>query len=54
MYNSINLSDDLNNYPGIQYTHRDRDIFGCFADALPDRWGRTLLQLRSGTHWQEN
>jgi serine/threonine-protein kinase HipA len=40
------LSDDLNNYPGQQYTQPDKDIFGCFSDALPDRWGRTLL-LRS-------
>ena len=40
------LSDDLNNYPGPQYTRPERDIFGCFADALPDRWGRTLLMRR--------
>ena len=37
------LSEDLNNYPGQQYTQADKDIFGCFSDALPDRWGRTLL-----------
>ena len=36
------LSDDLNNYPGQQHTQPGRDIFGCFSDALPDRWGRTL------------
>lgn len=40
------LSDDLNNYPGPQYTQPGKDIFGCFADALPDRWGRTLLLRR--------
>ena len=40
------LSDDLNNYPGQQYTQPDKDIFGCFSDALPDRWGRTLLLRR--------
>lgn len=45
-YASLFLSDDLNNYPGQQYTKPDRDIFGCFADALPDRWGRTLLNRR--------
>ena len=33
------LSDDLNNYPGQQYTQPGKDIFGCFSDALPDRWG---------------
>ncbi len=45
-YASLFLSEDLNNYPGLQYTKPDRDIFGCFADALPDRWGRTLLNRR--------
>lgn len=40
------LSDDLNNYPGMQYTQPGKDIFGCFSDALPDRWGRTLLLRR--------
>ena len=40
------LSDDLNNYPGQQCTQPDKDIFGCFSDALPDRWGRTLLLRR--------
>lgn len=40
------LSEDLNNYLGWQYTQPGRDIFGCFADALPDRWGRTLLNRR--------
>jgi serine/threonine-protein kinase HipA len=40
------LSDDLNNYPGLQYTQPEKDIFGCFSDALPDRWGRTLLNRR--------
>lgn len=45
-YGSIPLSEDLNNYPGQQYTRPNCDIFGCFADALPDRWGRTLLNRR--------
>ncbi len=40
------LSEDLNNYPGPQYTQPDNDIFKCFSDALPDRWGRTLLLRR--------
>ncbi len=40
------LGDDLNNYPGQQYTQPDKDIFSCFSDALPDRWGRTLLLRR--------
>lgn len=45
-YGSLFLSDDLNNYPGQQYTAPDKDIFGCFSDALPDRWGRTLMNRR--------
>lgn len=40
------LSDDLNNYPGQQHTLPGKDVFGCFSDALPDRWGRTLLLRR--------
>lgn len=45
-YGSLFFSDDLNNYPGQQYTAPDKDIFGCFSDALPDRWGRTLINRR--------
>lgn len=40
------LSNDINNYPGQQYTQPGKDIFGCFSDALPDRWGRMLLDKR--------
>ena len=47
------LSADLNNYTGMQYTAADRDIFGCFSDALPDRWGRTLLNRREQLQAQE-
>ena len=45
-YGNLCLSDDLNNYPGMQHTQPGKDIFGCFSDALPDRWGRTLLNRR--------
>lgn len=45
-YGDIFLSEDLQNYPGIQYTRPERDIFACFSDVLPDRWGRTLLNRR--------
>ena len=45
-YGSIFLSADINSYPGRQYTQPGKDIFGCFCDALPDRWGRTLLNRR--------
>lgn len=40
------LSDDINNYVGMQYTQQGKDIFGCFSDSLPDRWGRTLVLRR--------
>lgn len=46
LYGNLFLSADINNYQGQQYTHPDRDIFGCFSDALPDRWGRLLLNRR--------
>ncbi len=45
-FGNLFLSEDLNNYPGQQYTQPGKDIFGCFSDALPDRWGRTLLNRR--------
>jgi Uncharacterized protein related to capsule biosynthesis enzymes len=45
-YGNVFLSEDLNNYPGLQYTQPGKDIFCCFSDALPDRWGRTLLNRR--------
>lgn len=45
-YGNLFISADLNNYKGVQYTQPERDIFGCFSDALPDRWGRTLLNRR--------
>ena len=45
-YGDICLSEDLQNFPGVQYTRPERDIFACFSDALPDRWGRILLNRR--------
>lgn len=46
LYGDIRISEDLNNYPGIQYRATGEDIFSCFSDTLPDRWGRTLLNRR--------
>ena len=43
---SLFLSADINNYPGPQYTKPEKDLFGCFGDALPDRWGRLLMNRR--------
>ena len=45
-YGDVFLSEDLQNFPGVQYTRPERDIFSCFSDALPDRLGRTLLNRR--------
>jgi len=45
-HTSIQISADINNYPGSQYTQPGKEIFGCFSDALPDRWGRTLINKR--------
>lgn len=33
----INLSEDINNYPSMQYTKPGNDIFGCFSDARRKR-----------------
>jgi len=45
-YGALFLSADLRGFPGMQYTQPGHDVFGCFADALPDRWGRLLVARR--------
>ena len=45
-YPKIDFGRDLRPYTGVQYS-RDNHIFGCFSDALPDRWGRRLIDLRT-------
>lgn len=45
-HGDLYLSADLNNCPGQQYTRLGKDIFGCFSDALSDRWGGNLLLCR--------
>lgn len=40
----VKLSADLSEFPGIQ--HKSGDIFLFLADALPDRWGRRLIDKR--------
>lgn len=39
---TVNLDPDLMPYGGRQYPN-GRSIFGIFADASPDRWGRVLM-----------
>ena len=41
---NILLCADVANITGWQYS--SNEIFGCLADALPDRWGRTLIDIR--------
>lgn len=43
---SLNLGEELQQFPGIQYNPFKNKIFGTFSDALPDRWGRRLIDLR--------
>jgi len=43
-HGSILLGGDLLPVSGVQYS--GGDIFACFSDALPDRWGRTLAEKR--------
>lgn len=41
----INLDPELLPYTGRQFP-REKNIFGIFADASPDRWGRVLMNKR--------
>lgn len=45
-HSDIILGKDLLPFTGIQYSPSTGRIFGCFSDALPDRWGRRLIDLR--------
>lgn len=42
---SLSLNPELMPYAGRQYPS-DKNIFGLFADASPDRWGRVLMNKR--------
>ena len=42
----IYLCADLNRFGGRQFKAAGTGLFGCFADAMPDRWGRLLLKRR--------
>ena len=41
----LNLDPELLPYTGRQFP-REKNIFGIFADASPDRWGRVLMNKR--------
>ena len=45
-HSDIILGGDLQPFTGKQHTQPDGEIFGCFADCLPDFWGRTLIELK--------
>ena len=42
---ALTLDPELMPYPGRQYPS-EKNIFGLFADASPDRWGRILMNKR--------
>lgn len=46
-YGGLTLSRDINNYAGKQTA---TEMFGCIADSLPDRWGRTLINIKERLH----
>jgi len=50
----IQLGKDLPLFTGTQFAHPGQGIFGCFADALPDSWGRKLIDLRLGQILKNN
>lgn len=50
-YGGISLSKDLFTTSGPQYSQDG--LFGCFSDALPDRWGRTLAEKREAIQAQK-
>ena len=43
-HRSFILSGDLINFSGNQY--KSGEVFGCFSDAMPDRWGKRLIDKR--------
>lgn len=47
----LSLSGDLQSHTGWQ--HATKRLFGCFTDALPDRWGRRLIDKREQILAQE-
>ena len=45
MYPAVSLDPELMPFPGRQYP-AGKTLFGVFADASPDRWGRVLMDNR--------
>ena len=45
-YGLVSFDPDLQIFKGRQYAPSDKAMFGIFADASPDRWGRTLMKRR--------
>jgi serine/threonine-protein kinase HipA len=43
---SLLLDPDIEAFTGIQYP-RSKEMFGLFADSMPDTWGRTLMRRRA-------
>lgn len=47
---NVMYDPDIQSYEGRQHLNGDKPIFGCFADAAPDRWGRMLMQRRESIY----
>lgn len=49
----LQLDPDIEWYSGVQYP-KIKDVFGIFADSMPDTWGRTLMRRRAILKSREN
>ncbi len=43
---NLQISADLQAFPGRQYVQDNKEIFAFLTDSMPDRWGRILLNRR--------
>ncbi|HTQ99551.1 MAG TPA: HipA domain-containing protein [Candidatus Acidoferrum sp.] len=46
LLNKVPLDPRLGWFSGLQHPPQGHSVFGLFADASPDRWGRVLMQRR--------
>lgn len=52
-HSGLCLSSDLTNRAGEQRRPEAAGLFSCFADVLPNRWGRLLLESHSLLLWAQ-
>lgn len=53
-HSNFNMGGELQPFTGIQYNNSRNKIFGIFSDALPDRWGRRLIDIRVNKSRKDN